>query len=62
MLGRHAGAARTAAGASTGAQSDLLPPAALLALGRGQLLQAIKLTREQYPGMRLREAKALVER
>ncbi|UKE70282.1 hypothetical protein K8O61_04270 [Xanthomonas cerealis pv. cerealis] len=60
MLERHAGAPQTSVGASTGAHR--LPPAALLALGQGRLLQAIKLTREQHPGMQLREAKALVER
>ncbi|QNH20137.1 hypothetical protein HEP73_01035 [Xanthomonas sp. GW] len=62
MLGRHAGATQTPVGASLGAEADRLPPAALLALGQGQLLQAIKLTREQHPGMGLREAKELVER
>jgi ribosomal protein L7/L12 len=62
MLDRHAGASQTPAGPSMGAEEDRLPPAALLALGQGQLLQAIKLTREQHPGMGLREAKELVER
>ncbi|QNH11574.1 hypothetical protein [Xanthomonas sp. SI] len=62
MLDRHAGASQTPARASLGAETDRLPPAALLALGQGQLLQAIKLTREQHPGMGLREAKELVER
>ncbi|WP_369979725.1 hypothetical protein [Xanthomonas bundabergensis] len=62
MLNRHAGTASPAAAAPAGAQADALPPAALLALSQGQLLQAIKLTRQQHPGMRLREAKELVER
>jgi len=62
MLDRHAGASQTPARASMGAEADRLPAAALLALGQGQLLQAIKLTREQHPGMGLREAKELVER
>ncbi|NYF20544.1 ribosomal protein L7/L12 [Xanthomonas sp. JAI131] len=62
MLDRHAGAAQAPTGASLRADTDRLPPAALLALGQGQLLQAIKLTREHHPGMRLREAKELVER
>jgi len=62
MLNRHAGGTPPQAATSTGAEADRLPPAALLALGQGQLLQAIKLTREQHPGMGLREAKELVER
>ncbi|UKE51627.1 hypothetical protein KCU57_04645 [Xanthomonas translucens] len=62
MLERHAGASQTSVAASTGAQADRLPPAAVLALGQGHLLQAIELTRAQHPGMPLREAKALVER
>lgn len=62
MLNRHAGAAHTPGGASMAAETDRLPPAAVLALGQGQLLRAIKLTREQHPGMSLSEAKDLVER
>lgn len=62
MLNRHAGSAPPQAAASAEAQAERLPPAALQALGQGQLLQAIKLTREQHPGMGLREAKELVER
>lgn len=61
MLNRHAGATHATAEASMAAQADRLPPAAVSALGQGQLLQAIKLTREQHPGMGLREAKELVE-
>lgn len=57
MLHRQAG---TTAAAAT--DPDGLPAAARLALAQGQLLQAIKLTREQYPGMDLRQAKDLVER
>ncbi|MCC4598107.1 hypothetical protein NRY95_05005 [Xanthomonas campestris pv. phormiicola] len=61
MLSRHASVAPPAAVAPTAEETERLPPAALLALGQGQLLQAIKLTREQHPGMQLREAKELVE-
>lgn len=62
MLNRHAGTASPfVASAASAPDAGRLPPAALLALSQGQLLQAIKLTREQYPGMGLREAKELVE-
>ncbi|MDR6672622.1 hypothetical protein [Xanthomonas sp. 1678] len=62
MLHRQAGSEPPQAAASAQAQTGGLPPAALQALGQGQFLQAIKLTREQHPGMGLREAKELVER
>ena len=62
MLSRHASVAPPPAVAPAGAETDRLPLAALLALSQGQLLQAIKLTRAQHPGMPLREAKEWVER
>jgi ribosomal protein L7/L12 len=60
MLNRQAGGPAATAVAAT--DPDGLPPAARRALAQGQMLQAIKLTREQYPEMGLREAKDLVER
>lgn len=62
MLRRQTGGTAAAAATDPDPDPDGLPPAARLALAQGQMLQAIKLTREQYPGMDLREAKDLVER
>ena len=38
-----------------------LPAAAIVALNRGQLIEAIKLTREAKPGLGLKEAKDRVD-
>lgn len=57
-LSRH-GSAPAAHGG--GFRADALPPAAVLAVGQGNPIQAIKLTREHHPGLSLAEAKAMVE-
>ncbi|MBB4126952.1 ribosomal protein L7/L12 [Xanthomonas translucens] len=62
MLNRHADTTQAQTETSMVAGTYRLSPAALSALAQGQLLQAIKLTREQHPGMGLREAKEVVER
>ncbi|MCW0437057.1 hypothetical protein [Xanthomonas sacchari] len=68
MLDRHASAAAagatpaTSAPAQTPTEERRLPPAAELALRRGERRTAAKLVFEHYPDMSLREALEMVQR